>query len=106
MKILLDENISLRIKVDFGNHHVESVKSMRWLGTKNGELLKLINKNKFDVLISLDSNLQYQQKLETISLIFIIIKCKNNRDETVEPLLRKASQLLKVKLKRGVYQIS
>ena len=59
MKIILDENISLDLNIEFKGHEIESVKSMGWLSYKNGELIKLIVKNKFDVLITRDRNLKY-----------------------------------------------
>ena len=57
MKILIVENISLRLKIERNNHEVKSVKSMGWLETKNGELLKLVIQNEVEVLISLDKNM-------------------------------------------------
>ncbi len=43
MKILLDENLPKKLKVDFGTEHeVKTVRDMGWLGKKNGELLGLI----------------------------------------------------------------
>ena len=60
MKILLDENIPTKVKLDFGeNFIVKSVKDMRWLGKKNGELLGLTTLNGFDFFITLDKNLRH-----------------------------------------------
>lgn len=43
MKILLDENMPARINYNFGEEHeVCTVKDMKWLGKKNGELLGLL----------------------------------------------------------------
>ena len=42
MRILLDENIPTKLKLDFGNEYeVKTVRDMNWLGKKNGELLGL-----------------------------------------------------------------
>ncbi len=42
MRILLDENMPAKVAYDFGEgHEVRSVKDMKWLGKKNGELLGL-----------------------------------------------------------------
>ena len=52
MRILLDENIPAKLKLDFGaDFEVKSVREMRWQGTKNGELLGLIAREHFDYFI-------------------------------------------------------
>ncbi len=74
MKILLDENISVKAKFDFGkNHEVFTVRDMNWLGKKNGELLGLAILNNFEVFITLDKNLKNQQNLIKIEMIFILL---------------------------------
>ena len=67
MKILLDENIDVRFKNLFDTkvHQVFTVRDMNWLGIKNGELLKLLEGNHFDVFIAVDKNLPYQQNNNT-----------------------------------------
>lgn len=55
MKILLDENIPVKVRTDFGKEYeVKSVRDMGWLGKKNGELLGLIAFNGFDFFVTLD----------------------------------------------------
>ncbi len=105
MKIILDENISLQLNLDFYGHEVESAKSMGWLGIKNGELIKLILKHKFDVFITLDKNLIYQQNLREINLKILVLRCKSSRNQTVQPVLDKAKEVLKRKIKKGVHEI-
>ena len=42
MKILLDENLPRKFKIDLGGEHeIKTVRDMNWLGKKNGELLEL-----------------------------------------------------------------
>ena len=60
MKILLDENIDIRFSRNFpSEHEVFTVRDMGWNGVKNGELLKLLRKNKFDYWIVVDKNIPY-----------------------------------------------
>lgn len=56
MKILLDENIDVRFKqtFDMEAHAVFTVKDMVWTGIKNGELLKRMKAEAFDVFIAVD----------------------------------------------------
>ena len=102
MKIILDENISLDLNIEFKGHEIESVKSMGWLGIKNGELIKLIIKNKFDVLITRDRNLKYQQNLKQIHLMILVLRCKSNKNNVVQPVLNNAKVFLKQKDRKSV----
>jgi predicted nuclease of predicted toxin-antitoxin system len=45
MKLLLDENLPKKLKIDFQGHEVYTVRDMGWNGIKNGELLKLLVSN-------------------------------------------------------------
>ncbi|MEJ7736092.1 MAG: DUF5615 family PIN-like protein [Chitinophagaceae bacterium] len=65
MKILLDESLPRKLRNDFGfGHEVWAVRDMGWLGKKNGELLKLVKENNFEIFITVDQNLPYQQNIE------------------------------------------
>jgi hypothetical protein len=60
MKILLDENIPTKVITDFGKEfEIKTVRDMKWLGKKNGELLGLMTFNGFEFFITLDKNLYY-----------------------------------------------
>lgn len=60
MRLLLDENLPKRLKLDFPEHEIYTIGDKNWNGIKNGELLKLLLENKFDALLTFDKNLQYQ----------------------------------------------
>ncbi len=51
---------------------------MNWLGIKNGELLRLLKVNNFNVFIAVDKNLPYQQNKNTLPLCVIILNVKRN----------------------------
>ena len=59
MRVLLDENLPKRLKLDLPEYDVFTVRDMGWSGVKNGELLKLMLKNNFEILITFDKNLQH-----------------------------------------------
>ena len=61
MRLLLDENLPKRLKLDFSEYEIYTVRDKEWNGIKNGELLKLLSENKFDALLTFDKNLQHQQ---------------------------------------------
>lgn len=95
MKILLDENMPLKVKYDFGEgFEIHTVKDMNWLGKKNGELIGLAAFNGFDVLITLDRNLKHQQNLHKVEIKFIVLLVKDNKSETVQPYVEKIRAFL------------
>ena len=55
MKILLDESLPRKLRNDFGaDHEVWTVRDKGWLGKKNGELLKFIVDNGFEIFVTVD----------------------------------------------------
>ena len=78
MKLLLDENLPKRLKEHFISHEVYTVRDMSWNGVKNGALLKLMIDNNFDVLITFDKNLQFQQNFAKYTLPILVLNAKDN----------------------------
>ena len=53
MKILLDESLPRKLRYDFGEEHeVLTVRDKGWLGKKNGELLKLMMEDEFELFVT------------------------------------------------------
>jgi hypothetical protein len=78
MKLLLDENLPKRLKQDFNQHEVFTVRDKGWNGIKNGDLLNLMMKEGFDALLTFDKNLQHQQNFEKYSICVFVLVAKNN----------------------------
>lgn len=98
MKILLDESLPRKIRYDFGkDHDVWTVRDKDWLGKKNGELLKLMIDDGFELFVTADQNLQYQQRIEKLPVIIAVLKGSDNRLTTLQKLI----PLLFQKLKEG-----
>ena len=85
MKILIDEQLPTKLKYIFldSGHEVFTVRDMKWLGTKNGDLLELMTKNNFNILLTNDKNLYYQQKMSALKICILNINSKTNRYEDV-----------------------
>ena len=66
MKILLDECIDRRLAKDIAGHEVKTVPQMGWATIKNGDLLTLAEKG-FEVFVTVDRNLSFQQNLSRIT---------------------------------------
>ena len=56
---------------------------MNWLGIKNGQLLYQMQLNEFDILITNDKNMYYQQKIAGYNLVLLNINTASNRYEDV-----------------------
>lgn len=72
MKILLDESAPRLIKTSLPEFSISTVQEMGWAGLKNGELLALAEKQ-FDVFITADRQLRYQQNLAGRRLAVIVL---------------------------------
>ncbi|MBV8390035.1 MAG: DUF5615 family PIN-like protein [Mucilaginibacter sp.] len=85
MKILIDEQLPTKLKYRFADTEfdVYIVRDMGWSGKKNGELLQLMSENNFEVLLTNDKNLYYQQKIEIYSLFILNINTKTNRYDNI-----------------------
>lgn len=63
MKVLLDENLPHLLRNNLGDHDVFTVRYKGWAGLKNGELLKMAEDDGFEVFITGDQTLSYEQNL-------------------------------------------
>jgi len=106
MKLLLDENLPKRLKSDFPNHQIFTVRDMGWNGKKNGELMKLLIENNFDTLITFDKNLQFQQNFEKYQVPVIVLNAPDNTYFTLQLLSSKVNELLKNNLSNGIMVVS
>ena len=86
MKLLLDECLPLQLKRDFPDHDVQTVVGAGGSGKKNGELLQLMS-GEFDVFVTMDRNLDYQQRLVSYPIAFVVFSAHNNKFETLLPLI-------------------
>ena len=77
MRVLLDECVPRALRNDLPGHDVKTVAEAGWAGVKNGELLQLAAKE-FDVFLTIDSNLEYQQNFSGVVLAVVVIHAPNN----------------------------
>jgi hypothetical protein len=78
MKLLLDENLPKKLKIDFPDHEIYTVTDKGWNGVKNGELLKLLIQEGFDALLTFDKNLQYQQNFNKYTIRVFVFSAPIN----------------------------
>ena len=78
MKLLLDECIDCRLAKEIQGHDVVTVPQAGWAGIQNGELLKLAQAQ-FDVFVTVDRNLSFQQHLPQFSIAVMVLPAPTNR---------------------------
>ncbi|GCL36943.1 MAG: DUF5615 family PIN-like protein [Sphaerospermopsis kisseleviana] len=98
MKLILDECIDRRLTQEFIGYEIKTVPQMGWAGTKNGKLLALIEKE-FDVFITVDRNLSFQQNLSQFNIAVVVLQAKSNRLMDLKPLVPKILDILSTVIK-------
>jgi hypothetical protein len=78
VRVLLDECVDWRLARDIVGHDVKTARQMGWTAIKNGALLTLASDN-FDVFVTVDRNLSFQQNLDVFSIAVVVLQAKTNR---------------------------
>lgn len=93
MKILLDECLDRRFAKEFAGCEVKTVPQMNWAGVKNGELMRLAEAE-FDIFITVDRNLSFQQNLPKFNIAVLVLRAKSNRLADLQPFARNILEIL------------
>ena len=95
MKLLLDESVDWRLGVSFPDTiEVQSVRSMGWLGARNGDLIRRAAALGFDALITADANIGYQRNLGHLPLTIIVLRAFRTRLQELQPLVPRVLSIL------------
>lgn len=105
MKVLLDECVDRRLAADLVGHEVSTVPQMGWATIRNGDLLALAE-GKFDVFVTVDRNLAFQQRLPKFAVAVIVLRATSNRLADLRPLVPKLLKTLPVAARGQVTSIS
>jgi predicted nuclease of predicted toxin-antitoxin system len=88
VKVLLDECVDWRLAREIVGHDVKTARQMGWTTIKNGELLALAG-GRFEVFVTVDRNLSFQQNLVSYPIAVIVLRAKTNRLLDLKPLTRR-----------------
>lgn len=88
--MLLDECVNPRIAASLTGHEVTSTRRAGWAGKKNGELLRLAA-TRFDVFVTADRGIAFQQNLAVLPLSIMVLRPRGNR---LPPLLALVPNIL------------
>lgn len=85
MRILIDECIDERFRNSLPGHDCQTVRYAGLAGLTNGELLAAAETAKFDVFLTVDQGIEYQQNLSGRNIAIIIFRTKSNRLKDLLP---------------------
>lgn len=86
MRVFLDECVDWRLARDIVGHDVKTARQMGWTTIQNGALLALASDH-FDVFVTVDRNLSFQQNLSAFSISVVVLQARTNRLAELRQLL-------------------
>ena len=104
MRLLLDESIPRRLRRALPSHSVKTAVEMGWSGVKNGALLSLAAAE-FDVFITVDRSLPYQQNIATLPIAVVVLVAQSNELQALLPLVLQIEEALATLRPRSLIQI-
>ena len=105
MRLLLDECVPRRLRRELSGHEVRTVPEMGWAAKENGELLQLASNLLFDVFITVDQRLSYQQDVTRSSIAVVVLVAKRNKIEFLLPLVPELRRVLREIQPGKVYRV-
>ena len=76
-------------------HTVFTVQEKGWSGLENGDLLR-VAENEFDVWVTADKNVEYQQNLDRFDIAIVVLVAYRNRLDALLPLMPQLREVLQV----------
>jgi predicted nuclease of predicted toxin-antitoxin system len=95
VKLLLDECVTHSLKQELSIHEVHTVAEAGLKGLENGELLKAAS-GVYEVLVTVDQNIPYQQNLGGLPIAILILAAKRNSYARLKPLMPLALAALEI----------
>ena len=94
MRVLLDEQLPRRLVRELTGHDVRTVQQQGWAGFQNGEILRRAADEGFQVFLTGDRNLQFQQNLVRARIGVVILVAPSNKIEDLLPLVPRALEAI------------
>jgi predicted nuclease of predicted toxin-antitoxin system len=86
MRVLLDEQLPIDLAGELTGHFADTVQGRGWAGLKNGELLRRMS-GQYDVLITMDRNIEFQQRISALPFGIVVLRAPSNRIADLRPLI-------------------
>ena len=96
MRVLVDQCLPRQLAAELPGHEATTVRAQRWLGLRNGVHLRAALEAGFQVFITNDSSIEFQQNVKKIGIGVIAIVGVRNRIQDLRPLIPKLLESLAV----------
>jgi hypothetical protein len=73
VRVLFDQGTPVPLRHLLSNNQIETAFERGWHTLRNGELLAAAERSGFEILITTDKNLPYQQNLSAYSIAIIVL---------------------------------
>ncbi len=94
MHVLIDEDLDINLRHSFPEGvKAETVQYRGWKSLSNGDLLHVAQKE-YDVLVTMDTNIEYQQHLEQFDIAVVVLRAESKRLPDLEVLMPQVNELL------------
>lgn len=103
MKILIDESLPRYVLQMLQGYNAYTVHYMGWSGIKNGVLLGLATQQQFDIFLTADKNLRYQQNLKDRTIALIVFP--SNKLSVIKQLEQQLKDALKTVQPSGIIEL-
>jgi predicted nuclease of predicted toxin-antitoxin system len=95
MKVLLDECLPRKLKNALPEHECQTVPEAGFAGQKNGRLLSLAERVGFDLFLTIDKGVQYQQNLAGRRIAILVVRARSNRLKDLLPHIEECRLVMK-----------
>ena len=96
MRVLVDQCLPRQLAAELPGHQATTVRAQRWLGLRNGVLLRAALEAGFQAFLTNDSSIEFQQNVKKIGIGVIAIVGVRNRIQDLRPLIPKLLESLAV----------
>jgi predicted nuclease of predicted toxin-antitoxin system len=93
VRVLLDECVDWRLVRHITGHDVKTSRQLGWSSIKNGELIALASTS-FDVFVTVDRNLAFQQNIDDLPIAVVVLRAKSNRLADLIPFVPELLQAI------------
>lgn len=94
MKVFLDEQLHVNLKIHLSSFNVFEPKDFGWQGFQNGELREKLNERKFNIFITADKNIPFQQNFKKINFCIVLVDVPTSKWEHLSLFVPKIQELL------------
>lgn len=85
MRVLLDECVPRKLRERLAGHECYTVCEQGLAGKKNGELLTLAEEAGFDIFLTIDRGIEFQQNLKSRHIAVLLVRARSSRLKDLLP---------------------